>query len=93
MNTAAYDDMIAKAIQLVLNIGTLGMSILGTHRFFDDSTIAIQTFLANGLDLLITYSDGSIALEVWRGVVIVHKGDHSSLYEHLNHVFLCWHRS
>lgn len=93
MNTSVYDDMIAKAIQLVEHQGTIQTNTLGTHKNFEDERINIQAFLANGMDLLIRNVNGSIVLEVWKGIVIIHSGNHLSLYEHLNRIFYGWHKT
>ena len=91
MNESTYDDMIAKAIQLVQHQGTLQLSVLGTHKNFEDDRINIQAFISGGVDLLIKHINGSFILEIWKGIVIIHSGDHLLIYEHLNKIFQCWH--
>jgi hypothetical protein len=93
MNTSSYDDMIAKAIQLVVNVGSIEINVLGKHRNFQDERISIRAFITSGVELLIEYTGGSLILEIWKGTIIVHEGDHSEIYEHLNKIFYGWHET
>jgi hypothetical protein len=90
MDTVICEDMIAKAVQLLLNMGVDQHDTLGKNKLFQDNVLIIQSFIG-GVDLIIKYADGSIVLEIWKGKLIMGKGDYMPLYEHLNKLFYYWH--
>ena len=84
MNNLLIEDMLAKSIQIVENLGSFD-NIEGCMYFYDN-VLSIKSFLYSNLEFTISYM-GIIMLDIWKGKIIINRNMNYMSYNYVTAKF------